>query len=56
MDGKRTFRQFLRYCLVGGANTFVDLLALNVLLWRIPDDTMCRPWCCTIPLHILAVH
>jgi putative flippase GtrA len=33
---KSTFWQFLRYCLVGGANTIIDLLVLNVLLWRIP--------------------
>ncbi len=25
--------QFLRYCLVGGANTLIDVLMLNVLLW-----------------------
>ena len=28
--------QFLRYCLVGGVNTFIDLLMLNVFLWRLP--------------------
>jgi putative flippase GtrA len=33
---RSTFWQFLRYCLVGGANTIIDLLVLNVLLWRIP--------------------
>lgn len=32
--------QFLRYCLVGGANTIVDLLVLNVLLWRIPTHNV----------------
>ncbi len=31
-----TFWQFLRYCLVGGANTLLDLLVLNVLLWGFP--------------------
>jgi putative flippase GtrA len=35
-----TFRQFLRYCLVGGANTFIDLLTLNVLLWRFPTNNV----------------
>jgi len=28
--------QFLRYCLVGGVNTLIDLAILNVLLWRFP--------------------
>ena len=37
---KSTFRQFLRYCLVGGANTIVDLLVLNILLWRIPTHNV----------------
>jgi len=32
--------QFLRYCLVGGANTLVDLLMLNVLLWRFPTNNV----------------
>src|SRR5713226_7402956 len=31
-----TFWQFLRYCLVGGVNTLLDLLVLNVLLWGFP--------------------
>ncbi len=31
-------RQFLRYCLVGGANTLVDLLVLNALLWCFPTN------------------
>jgi putative flippase GtrA len=35
-----TFRQFLRYCLVGGANTAVDLLVLNILLWRFPTNNV----------------
>ncbi len=33
-----TFWQFLRYGLVGGANTLMDLLMLNVLLWRFPTN------------------
>jgi putative flippase GtrA len=32
----KTCWQFLRYCLVGGVNTLIDLAILNVLLWRIP--------------------
>jgi putative flippase GtrA len=36
----RTFWQFLRYCLVGGANTLVDLLTLNVLLWCFPTNNV----------------
>jgi putative flippase GtrA len=35
-----TFRQFLRYCLVGGANTLIDVLMLNVLLWRFPTNNV----------------
>jgi putative flippase GtrA len=35
-----TFQQFLRYCLVGGANTLMDVLVLNVLLWRFPTNTV----------------
>ena len=35
-----TFRQFLRYCLVGGVNTLIDLLMLNVLLWRFPTNNV----------------
>lgn len=31
--------QFLRFCLVGGANTLIDLLTLNILLWRFPTHT-----------------
>lgn len=30
------FWQFFRYCLVGGVNTLVDVLVLNVFLWRFP--------------------
>jgi len=32
----RTYWQWLRYCLVGVANTLIDVLILNVLLWRFP--------------------
>jgi putative flippase GtrA len=35
-----TFWQFLRYCLVGGANTLIDVLMLNVLLWRFPTNNV----------------
>ena len=35
-----TFLQFLRYCLVGGANTLLDLLVLNVLLWGFPTKNV----------------
>ena len=35
---KSTFWQFLRYCLVGGANTIADLLVLNIILWRFPTN------------------
>lgn len=35
-----TFWQFLRYCLVGGVNTAIDLLVLNVLLWRFPTNNV----------------
>ena len=31
-----TFWQWLRYCLVGAANTLIDVLILSVLLWRFP--------------------
>jgi putative flippase GtrA len=37
---RSTFWQFLRYCLVGGANTIIDLLVLNVLLWRFPTNNV----------------
>ena len=32
--------QFLRYCLVGGANTIIDVLTLNLLLWRFPTNNV----------------
>jgi putative flippase GtrA len=35
-----TLWQFLRYCLVGGANTFIDLLTLNILLLRFPTNNV----------------
>lgn len=31
--------QFLRYCLVGGANTAIDILVLNILLWCFPTNS-----------------
>ncbi|HEY3991595.1 MAG TPA: glycosyltransferase [Ktedonobacteraceae bacterium] len=34
----QAFRQFLRFGLVGGVNTLVDLLALNCLLWLLPTQ------------------
>ena len=35
-----TVTQFLRYCLVGGINTAIDLLILNILLWRFPTNNV----------------
>jgi len=35
-----TFWQFLRFCLVGGVNTLIDLLMLNILLWRFPTHNV----------------
>jgi putative flippase GtrA len=32
--------QFLRYCLVGGANTLIDVSMLNILLWRFPTNNV----------------
>ena len=37
---RSTFWQFLRYCLVGGANTLIDWLTLNVLLWRFSTNNV----------------
>ena len=34
------FWQFFRYCLVGGANTALDLLILNAFLWRFPTNNV----------------
>ncbi|GAC1645218.1 MAG: hypothetical protein NVS4B12_11060 [Ktedonobacteraceae bacterium] len=31
--------QFLRYCLVGGVNTLIDIFVLNVLLWCFPTHS-----------------
>jgi putative flippase GtrA len=36
----RLLRQFLRYCLVGGVNTLIDIGMLNVLLWRFPTNNV----------------
>ena len=35
-----TIWQFLRYCLVGSANTLLGLLVLNVLLWGFPTKNV----------------
>jgi putative flippase GtrA len=32
--------QFLRYCLVGGVNTIIDVSVLNALLWRFPTHNV----------------
>ncbi len=40
MTLRSTFKQFLRYCMVGAANTGVDLLLLNILLWRFPTKNV----------------
>ncbi|EFH85081.1 GtrA family protein [Ktedonobacter racemifer] len=32
--------QFLRYCLVGGINTIIDVSVLNALLWRDPSHNV----------------
>ena len=32
--------QFLRYCVVGGINTLVDLSTLNLILWRFPTSNV----------------
>jgi putative flippase GtrA len=37
---RSTFWQFLRFCLVGGVNTLIDLLVLNILLWRFPTHNV----------------
>lgn len=37
---RSTFWQFLRYCLVGGANTAIDLLTFNILLWSFPTNNV----------------
>jgi len=35
-----TCRQWLRYCLVGAANTLIDVLILSVMLWRFPPSNV----------------
>jgi 4-amino-4-deoxy-L-arabinose transferase-like glycosyltransferase/putative flippase GtrA len=35
-----TFWQFFRYCLVGGANTVIDLLIFNLLVWCFPTNNV----------------
>jgi putative flippase GtrA len=35
-----TIGQSLRYCLVGGANTLIDVSVLNAFLWCFPTHTM----------------
>lgn len=39
--GKRLVRlfQFMRFCLVGGANTLLDLCIFNILLWIFPTQS-----------------
>ncbi len=39
IDTLRLPRQMLRFCLVGGLNTLVDLLVLNALLWLFPTTS-----------------
>ena len=39
-DWSSTCWQWLRYCLVGAANTLIDVLILNVLLWRFPTSNV----------------
>jgi putative flippase GtrA len=39
--GRRgTCWQFVRYCLVGGVNTIIDVSVLNALLWRFPTHNV----------------
>ena|SRR5450755_182545 len=40
MTVSSTLKQLLRYCLVGAANTALDLLILNILLWRFPTNNV----------------
>jgi len=37
---RSTFIQFLRYCVVGGLNTAIDIGILNILLWRFPTHSV----------------
>jgi putative flippase GtrA len=39
---RSVFWQFLRFCLVGGTNTAIDILTLNILLWSLPTDNALR--------------
>src|SRR5207248_2534881 len=34
--------QFLRFCVVGGLNTFIDIAAFNLLLWIFPTTHLHR--------------
>ena len=38
--------QLLRFCIVGGLNTFIDLLVLNILVWLLP----------TTHVHVLVLY
>ncbi|EFH80777.1 GtrA family protein [Ktedonobacter racemifer DSM 44963] len=38
--GRGTCWQVVRYCLVGGVNTLIDVSILNALLWRFPTHNM----------------
>ena len=40
VSGIGTCWQFLRYCLVGGVNTIIDVSVLNALLWRFPTHNV----------------
>jgi putative flippase GtrA len=37
---RSTFWQFLRFCLVGGVNTAIDVLTFNILLWSLPTSNV----------------
>src|SRR6266536_6325490 len=39
---RNVFWQFLRFCLVGGTNTAIDILTLNILLWSLPTYNALR--------------
>jgi putative flippase GtrA len=40
ISGMSTCWQFVRYCLVGGVNTIIDVSILNALLWRFPTHNV----------------
>ncbi|BCL79254.1 GtrA family protein [Ktedonobacteria bacterium brp13] len=40
ISGMSTCWQFVRYCLVGGVNTIIDVSILNALLWRFPTHNI----------------